>query len=428
MFRWPRMVWTAVALGLLALAAYGRSLGYPFISDDYIQILFGQEFTGNWSKLAADPLYRCRASSLLLTAATEKLFGLQPVAYHLTSVLLHVVNALLVLGFLRGLGCRREVALAAAAFFTVYESHQEAVIWYAAVPEQLMLAFSLGSLILWRRWRDQLARSGLCYAASLLLFVIGLFSKESAVLVAPLLLWMAWWQSGRVTRRDLWAAAPFAALAVVYTVVIFVARDRHLFFHDGTFTPGFRFLLVLPHSLGRMMMWWGAAAVLIVGWTRTLRFSLAWMAIVLLPYSFLTYMDRVPSRHRYFAAVGLSLLIGEALWSLWQRWGARRPWLVPALASMVAVQNCAYLWTRKHQQYLERAAPTEQLIAHIRSHRGHRGRTWVLKFPYGEMIAHSAVSLMTERDPRMILVADQADDPGAHKLEWDPRAVRYIID
>jgi hypothetical protein len=419
---------TVAAGGLLVclcLVTYSRAMLYPFIADDYIQIRLARLWgtPDNWRELAAEPLYRCRATSLYLTAATERLFGLEPVAYNASSVLLHAANAGLVmlLGITLGLGTA--ASFAAGAFFAVYEGHQEAVIWYSAAPEQLMLLLALGSLLCWARWlRKPLWR---WYAASLTCFLLALFSKEPAVMVVPLMLLLAWWRGVPEWRRVAAGAAPLALLGGAYVLLVMLDRERHQFFFDGTFalTPGF--LHVLPRSLGRMLFFWGALAILVLGRSRVPGLALGWMAAALLPYSFLTYMPRVPSRHTYFAAVGLALLVGSAFQALRQRWATRPSWLAPALAGVIVLHNWVYLWTRKHQQFLERAAPTEQLLAHLQTHREHRGPVWVLNFPYDQHIAYSAVAVATDRDPDSVVVAGSAP-AGSHALLWNGRD--FVVD
>ena len=138
----------------------------------------------------ATSLYRCRATSIVLTYWTERFFGLAPLVYNLSSVLLHIFNTWLVfaLGMWRPIGWR--VSALAAAFFAVYEGHQEAVIWYAAIPELLVFFFSLVSLLLWMLW----IRTGrrLYAAGSFFAFLLALLSKEPGVAVVPLLLLPVW--------------------------------------------------------------------------------------------------------------------------------------------------------------------------------------------------------------------------------------------
>ena len=100
----------AVALGLaaLAIAAYIPAQLLPLIADDYVQVNLGRKFgpVYAWPALAADALYRCRATSILITHWTEQLFGFSPAAFKATSLFFHVVNVLLVaaLGMWRPIG------------------------------------------------------------------------------------------------------------------------------------------------------------------------------------------------------------------------------------------------------------------------------------------------------------------------------------
>ncbi len=142
------------ALSALAILPYLRALQLPFISDDYIQLALGKRYGSfrGWAELALDPLYRCRATSLVMTYWTWRIFDLNPLAYNWSSILIHVLNTWLVfgLGAWRFVGWR--VAFVAAAFFAVAEGHQEAVIWYAALPELLVFFFSLISFLAWIAW------------------------------------------------------------------------------------------------------------------------------------------------------------------------------------------------------------------------------------------------------------------------------------
>ena len=424
---WPRGASVAL-LCVLALLAYYRALFYPFIADDYIQIRWARGFTPpeKWHDLAADPLTRCRTTSLFVTAATDRLFGLNPVAYNASSVILHAILATLVLVLGRSLGFSPAVSLAAAAFYAVYEGHQEAVIWYAALPEQLVVIFAVLSLLLWIRWvRGE--GGWRCYAGSLAIFVLALFSKESSVAVVPLLLLTAWWGHSQPWRKVLAAGVPYAALAAIYTALIFLARDQHGFFHDGTFVLSWRFLEVIPHSMVRMLFFWGLLAAVLVGRQRTLAFCLGWMAVALLPYSFIGYMNRVPSRHTYFAAVGLALLVGSGWQIAAERWRPARPWLAPAVAVLVVFHNCAYLWTRKHEQYLERAAPTERLLAHLHAHRRNQGPVWVLNFPYDKYVADSAVAVATDRPSDSVVISSRPPKRGVHTLRWNEDRLEFEV-
>jgi hypothetical protein len=144
------------------------------------------------------------------------------------------------------------------------------------------------------------------------------------------------------------------------------------------------------------MLWiWGLVAAGAILWARerSLRtaalIALAWIAIGLAPYSFLTYSTQIPSRQTYVASAGLAQLVGLAMALLVSRSPARRG-LVTALAALVLLHNVGYLWTKKRSQFQERAAPTEQLIAFARRT---PGPIWIRCFPRNSFIAQEAAHL-----------------------------------
>lgn len=393
--------WILVALAALCVLAYLPSLTLPFISDDYVQIKLARDYgpSSGWQALARDALYRCRSTSLVLTYWTERAFGLQPLAYKLSSLLLHIVNTWLVyaLGAWRLIGWR--VALPAAAFFAVYEGHQEAVIWYAALPELLVFFFVMLALAAWLRWLESDGKNWNWYAASLTCFALALASKESAVvLVALQLLALAFRRPPR--PRTLLGLGPFVALAVAYTLADFAARSGHLHFNDGTFSPSAPFWRTLANSTRRLLWFWGLLSLLAIllrqrkRWRWLLAVAAAWIVITLLPYSFLTYMPHVPSRHTYLPSVGVSFLVGAGFLAVRRRLRAWRQWAPGALAAIIVTHNCVYLWTRKQRQFQERAAPTEALVEFA----ARTGRPVKVEcFPYSPILAEWAVELRLNR-------------------------------
>jgi hypothetical protein len=86
-------------------------------------------------------------------------------------------------------------------------------------------------------------------------------------------------------------------------------------------------------------------------------------------------------------------------------WKPSGPRLAAAAAAVALLANVGYLWTRKRSQFLERAEPTEQLIALARRT---TGPIWVRCFPRNNYIAQTAVQLGAGRSPS-ILVWSEAE-------------------
>jgi hypothetical protein len=385
----------ALLLAALAVLAYLPAQGLPFISDDYVQIHLARQYgpPSGWKALSQDILYRCRATSLVLSYWTDRAFGLSPLAFHLSSLVIHILNVWLIfaLGAWNRVGWKYSAA--AAAFFAVHEGHQEAVIWYAAVHEAIHLVFALLCVHFWLRWLA--SRSSGFYFASFCMYILALLSKESAVAIVPLLaLFAVVERSG--WRRMIASVLPFAALAGLYFGLIYAGRAAHGHFTDvGTFSLQAPFWITWRNSMGRLFWIWGWLGVFSLAlWrsrdrTRLAILGAAWAGITLLPYCFLTYMPRVPSRHTYFASVGLALVVSAAFWAFWERF-QRRPWLGWTLAAVIILHNCVYLWVRKQGQFLALAAPTEQLVVFASEV---EGPVYIHCFPVGFEAAQRAVEL-----------------------------------
>ena len=99
----------------------------------------------------------------------------------------------------------------------------------------------------------------------------------------------------------------------------------------------------------------------------TILASVLWMGIGFIPYMFVDYMHRIPSRHTYLASAGLGWLMGAAIVVMKERYAKNYKWAPPVILLLILSHNVGYLWTKKRNQFLERAQPTERLIALARS-------------------------------------------------------------
>src|SRR5262249_43785189 len=150
----------------------------------------------------------------------------------------------------------------------------------------------------------------------------------------------------------------YVVAGVAYFASIYGAGETHLHLNDGTFSLSAPFLWTLIRS-GVGLLWVWGTVVLLFSATRTLKprlplmvTGLVWIPVALLPYSFLTYMSRFPSRHTYLASVGLALIAAGGFMALRQTWAAtRRAWLVPLIAIVSLVQEGGYVWMVQQARY-----------------------------------------------------------------------------
>jgi len=427
--RWRLIaVLTVAGLAIACFAVYLPFLGLPFISDDYLQIYLGRHYgdPAGWGGLAQDPLYRCRATSLVVTWLVDAWFGVTAAPHNIVSLLFHILNCILVaaLGFWNRIGWR--VSLPAALFFAIHEGHQEAVVWISALHDLLVFFFGVLAFLCWILWLQLTGRRRhLFLAAAALFFLLALASKESSVAFLPLFA-LAWWLDHRTNKAALLPLAAGLVLCGVYAYLIFTTTADHQHLRDGSFSWNAPFWLTIPHSMVRMFWIWGFISLAVLWRYRhearwaVVTVAVAWAAIGFAPYSFLTFMTRVPSRHTYLASLGLALLAGAAYVALRENVGNRRPWAM-ALALILAVaHNAGFLWIHKLPQYERRAAPTERFIRFARST---DAPIRVECFPFPLAVVPMVVATALDRSPESVQIAaaEQANPS-------TPGAVRYCDD
>ena len=119
--------------------------------------------------------------------------------YHAANVALHALNACLAWRLLARL--RVPGAWWAAAVFALHPGQVEPVAWIIGRKDVLAGTFVLLAVAIWLRWL--VSPTGHRLALLLLLYVLGAWSKSSALVLPVLLLVLRWWTAGRLSLRDL---------------------------------------------------------------------------------------------------------------------------------------------------------------------------------------------------------------------------------
>jgi protein O-mannosyl-transferase len=150
-------------------------------------------------------------------------WGDAPAGYHLTSLGLHLLSAVLVWRLLNRLGIR--FAWLGGLLFAVHPLVVESVAWVAEQKNTLSLPFLLLAACAYVDWDREGRRRA--YLGALLWFVGAMLCKTSVVMFPVVLLLYGWWRRGAVTRRDLWTSLPFFAVAAALGVVGLWFQQRH---------------------------------------------------------------------------------------------------------------------------------------------------------------------------------------------------------
>jgi Flp pilus assembly protein TadD len=190
-------------LAAATLALYSPVSRYPFVNydDDVYVTTNGYVQSGlswstiEWAFVSTDAA-NWHPLTWLSHALDWQLFGPRAAGHHITSVLIHALNAALLFLLLLWATGRQKTSLAVAALFAVHPINVESVVWIAERKNVLCTLFFLTALGVYgwyaqrSNWRRYLAVSGL--------FIAGLMSKPMVITLPFVLLLLDYWPLGRV--------------------------------------------------------------------------------------------------------------------------------------------------------------------------------------------------------------------------------------
>jgi len=169
-----------------------------------------------------------------------QLFGLDSGMHHMTSVLLHIVNSLLLFFIFKKMTGSLWQSAMIAALFALHPLHVESVAWVSERKDVLSTLFWMLTLLAYLAYVDR--PSGIRYAAVVLFFVLGLMSKPMLVTLPFLLLLLDYWPLNRIsflpspeksgTKQLALAASlvrekiPLFILVVLSSVITYYAQQK----------------------------------------------------------------------------------------------------------------------------------------------------------------------------------------------------------
>ncbi len=141
------------------------------------------------------------------------LFGLKPAGHHLTSVVLHAINAALVFVFLRAATGAFWSSVFTALFFGLHPLRVESVAWVAERKDVLCALFGLATLIAYVAYARRPGLRG--YGVVAALFALGLLAKPMLVTWPCLLLLIDYWPLRRIEEASRARAAFGRSIRIV---------------------------------------------------------------------------------------------------------------------------------------------------------------------------------------------------------------------
>jgi protein O-mannosyl-transferase len=361
---------------LWVFALYWNAIGAPFLYDDLDQILnnpsladwhifahrfllapvaFTTDFRGAGG-LSYRPLY------WITLALDRHLWQLNPAGFHLTNLLLHIVNGFLGFRLLRRLHLSLVVAASSSLLWLALPIHAEVVAWISGRAYSLSTFFLLLSLLLASHYlRTNKPFSLVFYFVTAM---AALLSHEQGLLVLPLTMLVAY-AAPETKRRSLLTLSGAAILAgalyfvlkhvvaphtesgpaairafalIFWKYVLWIIVPIHMSVERSTSVP--------PNTLSvaTIAAWLGLAVLIVAIFLLrkskpTVSAGLLWLLVALVPFCGLVFIYQgMAERFTYLASMGLVLCIASpaiefskparkvalVLILLWVTWGVYR--------------------------------------------------------------------------------------------------------
>jgi tetratricopeptide (TPR) repeat protein len=342
-------------LGLAILLAYGVTLLNGFVWDD-TQIIINNMVNRDWANLPKvlmgpdvvftdDLASYYRPLNRLLYVIEYHLYGLNPLGYHLISLLLHFVNVMLLFAFGKKIFTTCNSAFIAALIFAVHPVNAEAINFVSGRNNVFATFFVLAALLLFHIGRER--NDFKYFLLSSLSFLGGLLCKEIALMLLPVLFFYPFHIEGirKPNYRDRFIRLlPFIVAALLYVLLRSAALSQ-IVTQPGTGSVlwsrlamnlyiiplyssmlviplGYKVYYSLPADIWLHLKWivpfWGAficfVYFLVRSGSKIALFALLWLICNYVPIS---NIIEIPSgamaeRFIYLPFIGVWLLIGFA--------------------------------------------------------------------------------------------------------------------
>jgi pentatricopeptide repeat protein len=364
-----------VLIAVVVFAAYWPALRCGFLNYDdpaYVTANPSVQSGLNWQSLkwafTTGHAANWHPMTWLSHIIDFQIYGVNPWGHHLTSLLIHAANAVLlflVLGKMTGAPGRSAFV---AALFALHPLRVESVVWISERKDVLSGFFCV--LTIWSYFKYQISKLKVFGFLSLLFFALGLAAKPMLVTLPCILLLLDYWPLKRpFSWRWIAEKIPFLILAAACSVVTFLVQNpsqenfptatrwanvpvayvRYLskifwpfhlsFFYSYRAWPmsdvaGAVCLLAL---ISGVVVWrFRKQPYLAVGW--------AWFVVMLVPVIGLVQVgsQSMADRYTYLPSIGIAIMV---VWAL-HEWVPGRP---IAIVGVLLVAGLSILtWRQAH--------------------------------------------------------------------------------
>ena len=193
-------------LSLLIIALYWRVYGYDFVSldDSFIynapQLKNGLSITNIIWAFSNDVTALWIPVTWISFFLDYEIYGMNPGGYHVTNVILHICNTLLLFSILYKITGKKWQSFFVAALFSCHPIHVESIAWITERKDVLSTFFLMLFLHSYLKYTQK--ENIKTYLIAMLFFFLGLMSKPMLVTVPIVIILLDYWPLGRFEKTS----------------------------------------------------------------------------------------------------------------------------------------------------------------------------------------------------------------------------------
>lgn len=207
------------------------------LSFQNVKNIFSSYYMGNYHPL-----------TILSYSIDFSIGQLDPFIYHLSNVLLHLLNTILVFIFIYYLFNNYHLAIITSLLFGVHPLHVESVAWIAERKDVLCTFFYLLSAVFYVKYVREEKKKYFLYA--LLFFIASLFSKAQAVSLVVTLFAIDFVLSRKFfDKKVILEKIPFIVLSVMFGIIAIYAQQSSDSIRDANIYPLYQRFAIAAYGI-----------------------------------------------------------------------------------------------------------------------------------------------------------------------------------
>jgi len=236
-------IFAFLVLAVIVFSLYGKSLFFDYTYyDDDVLILDKQDYLSfsNIKNILSDTVFGsgkdkfCRPVLNLTFLCEKYLYGIKPLGYHLTNIVVHLFTVFSIFLFLT-LRYDKNKILILCSLFACHPAIVQSVAWISGRNDSLLTLFIVLSCYFFIKSLDRKEYRFFCL--HLFFFVLSLFTKETAI-VAPIFYCFFLWLKKQNVKKV------FSYITIWILIILLYLLYRHFILSYQTYSLSYKELFV----------------------------------------------------------------------------------------------------------------------------------------------------------------------------------------